>query len=292
MTRCSIQARKEMQITRQDPNEYKRFKSTYLDHGLASSHVAGRVHAVNAATFGIDVRKLRESAVREVRVELVGVDELVLSIVLDPLIHPSVDDVSLVVVLPRDVGVLEGLEDAHGAVGASGVLEVAGSLVGVVDISAGRARGGELAVGVGRARVLGVVRVPESKVLCKIRKHGALVLAVGLDDERRVAGCLHVLRALALNETHHVGSSVLGRVPFAVNLVGSASEVMVGVLKWDLGLVGTSADHDGLVPDGPVGVGVLVAVADVPQVVDVRVEILQPRESIIVYPLKDIVDIV
>lgn len=58
-------------------------------------------------------------------------------------------------VLPGNVLVAEGLED-RGRTSRTGVVGIpAGSLVGIVNETTGRARSSKLAVGVGRSRVFG-----------------------------------------------------------------------------------------------------------------------------------------
>lgn len=189
-----------------------------LDHHLASGHVRGWVHRVNGAALRVDVAELRESALFKIVVELAGMDKLVHRVLLDILVHPSINDISLVVVLPANVLLVESLEDRDGAVGACYVGEPAGRLIGVVHHSASRAGRSELTVGVGRARMLGVVAVEEAKVLCKCGKRLRVLFAVGLDDEAGVARCRIVLFRLALDEAAHCRSVVLARLPVLVYL--------------------------------------------------------------------------
>lgn len=48
---------------------------------------------------------------------------------------------------------------------------------------------------------------------------------------------------------------------------------MVGVREWDLSLEGTGAYLKRFSPDGPIRVGIVIAVVDVAQVVDVGIEV-------------------
>lgn len=117
------------------------------------------------------------------------------------------------------------------------------------------------------------IRIKESKVLCQLRQKSSLLLIVGLDDKGGVTGSLAVLLGLALNEATHIRSVIVGRVPLAEDLIAGTSKVVVRVLQWHLSLVRSCADLQWLVPDSPVGVGVLIAESTVAQVVDIRVEV-------------------
>lgn len=85
-----------------------------LEHLLAGCHGAGRVHRVNGAALGVDVREGGQSSLLKVGVELAGVCKAVHGIVLNPLrgisncklslrlsatnlVHERIDDISLVV---------------------------------------------------------------------------------------------------------------------------------------------------------------------------------------------------
>jgi len=244
-----------------------------LDELGTSGHVGGRVHGVDGAALWVDVRELWKGAVGEVGEEVVSSDKLVHVVVLNPFVLPSVEDVGLVVVLPADAGVVHGLEDGSSASGSGNVGEPARSLVGVVDHTAGGTRGSELTVWVGWTRVLSVVGVEETEALGKSGKGLRGLLAVGLDDERSITWSLAVLLGLTLDETTHVWGVVLAWGPLLVDLVAGACEVVVWVLERDFVLVWTGTDGDWLVVDGPVWVGVVVAVVDVAQVVNVVVEV-------------------
>jgi len=67
-----------------------------LDHLRTSGHVGRRVHGVDGAALWVDVAELWESTLLEVSVELVGGDKLVHVVVLNMLVHESIDDISLV----------------------------------------------------------------------------------------------------------------------------------------------------------------------------------------------------
>lgn len=245
-----------------------------LDQQLSGGHVAERMHGVDGAAFGVDVGELGEGAVGNVREELIGVDNLLHGVVLDPLVDVRVDDVALVVVLPRDVLLVESLKDGSRTGGSGDVGEPASGLSGgVVDVTAGRAGRGEHTVRVGRSGVLSVVGVEESIVLSQGRKRAALGRVVALDDKGTVTGSGIVLLGLSLNEARHVRDVTAGGLPLAVDLVAGTSEVVVGIRERDLILVRAGTDHDGLVVDGPVGVGELVAELDVAETIDVVTEV-------------------
>lgn len=78
---------------------------------------------------------------------------------------------------------------------------------------------------------------------------------------------------MALDETTNVGDVLLGDVPLAEDLVGDSGKVVIRIGQRNFGLVWTSADIQWLSPHSPIGVGVFVAVVNVAQVVDVRVEV-------------------
>lgn len=108
-----------------------------LDELLTSCHIRGRVHRVDGAALGVDVTECRQGASLEIRVELICVHELVHGIVLDPLVHPGINDISLVVVLPGDVLLRKRLEDGLGTSGSGHIGRPSKSLLGVVYHSTG-----------------------------------------------------------------------------------------------------------------------------------------------------------
>lgn len=57
-----------------------------LQHRRPRSKVARRVHRVDGAAFRVDVRESRQLAGGEILVELIGVDELVHGVLLNPLV--------------------------------------------------------------------------------------------------------------------------------------------------------------------------------------------------------------
>lgn len=118
------------------------------------------------------------------------------------------------------------------------------------------------------------VGVKKGKVLGNLDQCGSLLLVVGFDHERRLAGGLLVFLGLTLDEPSHIRDRVLGRVPGPVDFIGGACEVVVRVPQRHLSLVWFRADQDRLSPHGPVGVGVLVAegLPQVGQVIDPRME--------------------
>lgn len=117
------------------------------------------------------------------------------------------------------------------------------------------------------------IRIKERKVLCQLGQKSSLLLIVGHDDKRGITGSLAVLIGLALNEATHIRSVIVGWVPLAEDLVAGTRKVVVRILQWHLSLVRSCADIQWLVPDSPVGVGVLIAESTVAQVVDIRVEV-------------------
>jgi len=93
------------------------------------------------------------------------VDKSILRILLDPLIHPGVDDVGLIIVLPCDALVGQDFEDRLCTARASRIQLPSVGLDGVIDQSTRGSRGGELPIGIRRSWVFGVIAVPESEVL-------------------------------------------------------------------------------------------------------------------------------
>lgn len=128
-----------------------------LNQLLTGCHVGGWVHGVYGAALRVDVGERRQSSLLEVFIELVGMDELGHGVLLDPLVHPGVDDIGLVVVLPADTFLAQCLEDGLGAGHARGILGPAVCLEGVVNHSASRSRRSKLAVGVCRSWVLSML---------------------------------------------------------------------------------------------------------------------------------------
>lgn len=117
------------------------------------------------------------------------------------------------------------------------------------------------------------ISIEECKVPGQLNEGRRLLLVVCLDDESRLARRLAVLLRLALNEAAHVRDVVVRGVPFPVDLVARPRKRMVRVYQRNLALVWARADLERLAPDGPVGVGVFVAVGGLEQVVDARVEV-------------------
>lgn len=70
-----------------------------------------------------------------------------------------------------------------------------------------------------------------------------------------------------------------------VDFVRGTRKVVIGVFEGNFGLVRTCADLERLAPDSPIRVGIVVAVIDVAQVVNVRVEICRICFSILNLPL-------
>lgn len=150
-----------------------------LDQQLSGGQVAQRVHRRDIAALWVVVRELRQRALLQVAVELVGVDDVVHCIVLDPLVHERVDDIRLIVlrvrnqqglpygpvyvtyVLPGDVLLAEGLENGRGTADTRHIVEPTRCLVGVVHKTTGRSSRRELAVSVGRTRVFGKLFRPQ-----------------------------------------------------------------------------------------------------------------------------------
>lgn len=100
-----------------------------------------------------------------------------------------------------------------------------------------------------------MITIPEPKILRQRSKRRALLRVVRLYHERRIAGRGAVLLALALDETAHGRRVVFAWLPFLVDLVAYAAEVVVGVGEGDFGFVGAVADFEGFVVDGPGGGG-------------------------------------
>lgn len=159
------------------------------------------MHGINGATLGVDVGESWQGSLLKVGVELVGVDDLAHGILLDPLVHPRIDNVGLVVVLPADALLAQRLEDGLDARYARVIGEPARGLIGIVDKTAGRSRCCKLSVGICRSRMLSMLEhfismfrakdlfqctyicVKESKILGKVCKNAALVLGICLDDK-------------------------------------------------------------------------------------------------------------
>lgn len=194
-------------------------------------------------------------------------------------------------VLPGDVLLGQRLEDGCSAGSSGHIVPKSGRLVGVVNKAARRSRSRKLAINIGWAGVLSelykistvsrvsptcqatYIRIKESKVLCQLSQKSSLLLIVGHDDKRGITGSLAVLIGLALNEATHIRSVIVGRVPLAEDLVAGTSKVVIRILQRHLSLVRSCADIQWLVPDSPVGVGVLIAESTVAQVVNIRVEV-------------------
>lgn len=117
------------------------------------------------------------------------------------------------------------------------------------------------------------IGVKESKVLANFRQQGRLLFVISLDDKGGISWGGRVFLRLALYETAHIGNIIFGHVPFAEYLIGDASKIMIWILQWNLSLVGRRADFQWLPPHCPVGVGILIAVCNSTQVVDVWIEI-------------------
>jgi len=231
------------------------------------------VHAVDGAALRVDVRERGKCAVGKVRVEVVCSLKPVHGVLLHPFVHVRIDDISLVVVLPGNVLLSQGLKDTLRTSSTSIVGKEPRSLISIINESASRARRSELPVRIGRTRVFSVVRIPETVVLCQESEGAGLFLGLGVDDKGGIAGRLGVLFGLTLDEATHGGEVGVGRLPLLVDFVGDTGEVVVGVLERDFVFVGRCADRDGLTVDGVVGVCVCVAVGCVAQeVVDVLVE--------------------
>ena len=64
-----------------------------LDQRFAGRHVGEWMHGINCAALGIDPREGGKGASFDVFVEFVGVDEFVFCVVLDPFVHPAVNNV-------------------------------------------------------------------------------------------------------------------------------------------------------------------------------------------------------
>jgi hypothetical protein len=103
-----------------------------------------------------------------------------------------------------------------------------------------------------------------------------LLLGESLDDERSVAGCGVICIGLALHKSTHGRDVILGRRPSLVELITRPRKVVVGVVERDFLFIWTGADGQGHAIDGVVGIGVVVAVLNVAQIVNVRVEVPVP----------------
>lgn len=159
----------------------------------------------------------------------------------------------------------------------------------IVHKATGRAGSRKLAIGVGRTGVLSKlylhqltllfranathIRVKEGKVLRQLSQKCSLLLAIRLDDKRRVARSGVVLVGLALDKTCHIGDIVVGDIPLAEDLIGDAGKYVVGILQRDFRLVRGRTDLQRFPPHGPLGIRVLVAEGDVAQVVNVRMKV-------------------
>lgn len=261
-----------------------------LDHHFARGHAGGGVHGVHGTAFGVYVRELRERAGFEVGVELVGVLEFGHGVVLHVFVHVGVDDVGFVVVLPGDALLVESFEDGRGASGAGDIRKPSGSLVGVVYHAAGTARCGKLSVRIRRTWVLGVVAIPEAEVRCKSSECRAFFGIICLNDKGSVSRRCVVFVALTLDEAPHSRSVVLAGLPGLVDLVRGSGEVVIWVYERDFRLVRTGADLQWLAIDrpsmrqwcpmlqmlrlcSPIGVGIVVTVLDVAQIINIWMEI-------------------
>lgn len=197
------------------------------------TNIGGRVHAVDGAAFWVDVRESGKSAIGKVRVEVVRSLQSVHSVLLHPLIHVGINDVGLIVVLPRNVLLSQGLEDTLSTSSTSIISKQPRSLVRIINIAASRARSGELSIRVGRTRMLSVVGVPKTVVLGEESESAGLFLGLGVDDKRGVAGRLGVLFGLTFDEAAHGGVVGVGGLPLLVDFVGDAGEVVVGIFEGD-----------------------------------------------------------
>lgn len=56
----------------------------------------------DCTAFWIDITKLRQCPLFKIAVKFVGVNELVNGVVLDPFVHPRINDIGLVIILPAD----------------------------------------------------------------------------------------------------------------------------------------------------------------------------------------------
>lgn len=79
----------------------------------------------------------------------------------------------------------------------------------------------------------------------EIGESASHLLGVGVDDEGSVTRALGVLLGLTLDETAHGGSIGGRRVPVLVDLVTDTTEVVVGILERDLGMVNAGTKAQG-----------------------------------------------
>jgi len=118
-----------------------------------------------------------------------------------------------------------------------------------------------------------MVAIPETKVLRESGEGLRVFLAIGFDDKARVSRSSLVLLGLSLDKTSHGDSIIVARLPLLVDLITGAGEVVIRVTQWHLLLVRSSADLESFAIYSPVGIGIIVAVLGVSQVVDVCVEV-------------------
>ena len=104
-------------------------------------------------------------------------------------------------------------------------------------------------------------------------KNVGFFLGIRFDHEVGISRGSIVLIGLAFDKSTHSSDVLVGRIPFLVDLVARPSEVVVGVVEWNFLLVGASADLEGFVVDGVVGIGVGIAEGNVFQVIDACVKV-------------------